>query len=97
MTDAERERKRVLMRAINNDASFRTRSLMRLVASLSNPRANAIRKAAVRASNQRRAGLRVIEVPHWVPDGLSCDYIDFGRDFGEIEAARRVRRLKEEA
>lgn len=37
------------------------------------------------------------EIPSWVPDDLVGDFIDLARDFGEEEAASRVRRLKAEA
>lgn len=59
---------------------------------------SAERLAAGRAKGLAAASLRpCVPVPAWVPKGLRADYRDFAAEFGEHEAARRVRRLKAEA
>ncbi|MDI4664686.1 hypothetical protein K9U40_10150 [Xanthobacter autotrophicus] len=51
------------------------------------------RRATGGASGLMKAA---IPVPKWVPDSLRGEYRDFAADFGEEEAARRIRRLKRE-
>jgi hypothetical protein len=54
------------------------------------------RKRSYYTREAKRRGLDV-ELPPWVPLGLVPDFLDFACDFGEIDAAMRVRSLMREA
>lgn len=52
------------------------------------------RSDAARAAARQRGFKKAVAVPRWVPASLRSEYRDFAADFGEEDAARRVRRLK---